>query len=203
MWHPPNPVAQPLPPTASEADAIGRLPIAATLPPGTPVSKYFRNKSVEEIARPIQDTPEFPELVLDPAFSNINFEGPVVPISELISRRNALAKILDDETEEVDNHSNYAHDKHPFPTNAHTDFPVEGAKASRSESYAPQSVNELQHQNMKDEETRAREQEEKLAALGVTGTSKPVRGPPPRPILSSQRSSSDVGHQASSRSADV
>ncbi|KAL9113143.1 MAG: hypothetical protein Q9227_002755 [Pyrenula ochraceoflavens] len=109
--HPPNPVAQPLPSTAEEADAIGRLPIAAKLPPGMPISRYFQNKSAEECEESIRKDTIWHDIQNDPGFIEFHDDDHAVSMVDLKSQRKAIMGEMNDESElAVDEQRYHSHE---------------------------------------------------------------------------------------------
>ncbi|KAK2766874.1 hypothetical protein FQN54_006188 [Arachnomyces sp. PD_36] len=90
VWHPPQPVARPLPSKLVANDEVVNLPPLTSLPPGMSVSKYFLNKRAEEFQSHIRDTSDWPFMMKDPVFMVISVECETIPMVELISRRNKL-----------------------------------------------------------------------------------------------------------------
>ena len=106
--HPANPVAQPLPTDAIEADVIGRLPIAASLPAGVSVSKYFRVLDPDTLFINVQYSDEWRECCNDPIFSEIQLDSEPVSISRLLSkRRQEMVSHAISDDERVDDVSSY------------------------------------------------------------------------------------------------
>ncbi|KAJ9300639.1 transcriptional regulator family: Zinc finger, CCHC-type [Paecilomyces variotii] len=85
IWRPPNPVARPL--SSKLLDFDEPLPSLATLKPGISVSKYILNKCPAEFERHIRDTEDWPSVMDDPIFREIQVDCPLISIKELISRR--------------------------------------------------------------------------------------------------------------------
>ncbi|KAJ9360669.1 transcriptional regulator family: Zinc finger, CCHC-type [Paecilomyces variotii] len=84
IWRPPNPVARPL--SSRFLDFDEPLPFA-TLEPGRSVSKYILDKFPAEFERHIRDTEDWPSVMDDPIFREIQMDCPLISIKELISRR--------------------------------------------------------------------------------------------------------------------
>lgn len=109
VFHPANPVARPLPSTSDAADAIGRLPIAASLPPGVPVSLHFRDLTDKDLERKAFETPEWMSLKDDPIFIEISDTGEVLTVQDLVARRNEVIRpdVEDDfESEDMEHGAN-------------------------------------------------------------------------------------------------
>lgn len=182
---------------------MGRLPIAATLPPGVPVSMYFQDKSSDDMKHPVEETPQWQEVKFDPVFIAVDSEGPVIPIPELISRRKALMEQGDDETE--GNEEQYSQYDELDPN-----LPGDDARVMTLEMHARTNVDPTAWQDKQraasnreaDEERRTMEQEEKLAALGVTGPPKPVRGPLSQSGVVSQQADADMRSPPMDQCAD-
>ncbi|GAD97139.1 conserved hypothetical protein [Paecilomyces variotii No. 5] len=88
IWKPPNPVARPLPSRFSASEEP--LSSLAALEPGISVSKYISNKSPENFARHIRDTDDWPSVMDDPIFRQIQTDCELISIEELISRRDEV-----------------------------------------------------------------------------------------------------------------
>jgi hypothetical protein len=230
--HPANPVAQALPSGCVAADAIGRLPIAASLPPGIPISMYFRDLDEQEFERNVREKVQWNEVCADPAFAEINSDSDVVSIAELIKRRQTEALDLDGsineaEGSEFDAHSRdqYSDDElrtreRSYSERSVTPFEVKlpasgnwSRTSNAEEQKHPTRSIENEDVDPVTQETEdrrlSREQEERLAALGVSGLPKPVQPSmrravavtqPPKDFLSSPVE--DVERQSRSASLD-
>lgn len=222
--HPANPVAQPLPSDSAAADAIGRLPIAASLPAGVSISRYLRDVDQETFVLNIQQRYEWTEVSDDPAFAELPSDCDVISISELVSRRNkALAPVeYDDEGEPVGSDygagsdgqgSDYRQDQREYSDYGFPKSHLQRKNSSRNseigtppyQDSAAQPDEVLSPTPGTEEQRLAREQEERLAALGVTGVAKPVQPSmrrtvavtdPPKEMVSSTTENSF--HQAQS-----
>lgn len=194
--YPANPVAEPLPSTCYEADAVGRLPIAASLPIGVSVSKHFRDLHQERFERNVKQKAEWADVIDDPAFVEIQSDCDAISVSELVDRRNEMLALVesDDEAEGSEYYSEPLEHENEHPCDLHE---YSNAKSvllanDRKQVNAPsclkegldllrdhQLANELYDLDQNSGETEhqrlAREQEERLAALGVTGFAKPVQ----------------------------
>jgi hypothetical protein len=196
--HPANPVAQPLPSDCAAADAIGRLPIAASLPPGVSISMYFRGLDEQEFEQNVRDKAEWNEVSDDPAFVEISSNCDAVSVSELIKRRQDETLLLDGSDDEAkasdyDTHSrdqcsdDERHireqsfsDRSLTPFEAKPPIPREGSRTSRSWG-STHPTDSIEHDGgypfggEAQDQRLSREQEERLAALGVSGLPKPVQ----------------------------
>lgn len=105
-------MGRPLPSTLTDEDEISRLPAFASLLPGMSVSKYYLNKRAEEYDLNIRETEDWPFMMADPIFMDIPTDGEVIPISELIARRDRL----------FENHRVQQRDS-PVPTEASEQIP--------------------------------------------------------------------------------
>lgn len=84
------------------ADAIGRLPIAASLPPGVPVSLYLRDLTDKDVKTNVRDSADWSAVEDDPFFAEIPSECDVVGIDELITVREEMTGTLVDDIEDDD-----------------------------------------------------------------------------------------------------
>jgi hypothetical protein len=185
VFHPANPVAEPLPSTMRDEDLVARLPIAASLPAGIPVSKYFRNIHEEDFMLNFLESSIQSRGDNDPAFITIADECNAVSVDELIVRRRKLAMA----------------DEANFGGVECRDEDAQGFSISDDpgdfEDLASETVDGLptpSQSQESEEERQAREQEERLAALGVTGFAKPVQTSIRRSIVLATSTSSE--HQA-------
>jgi hypothetical protein len=165
--HPANPVAEPLPCTMRDEDLVARLPIAASMPAGTPVSKYFRNLNVEDFMRNSLDDFKGEIGVDDPAFAVLKDRREAVSTEELIERRRNMAVVA---TKGIDGGEEPR--EHELKESADPD---EVREFDESCGHTGDGLPTPSQSQESEEERLAREQEEKLAALGVTGFAKPVR----------------------------
>ena len=86
------------------ADAIGRLPIAASLPPGVPVSLYLRDLADKDVQTNVRDSTDWSAVEDDPFFAQIPSDCEVVKIEELITIREEMTGTLvhEDEDDDID-----------------------------------------------------------------------------------------------------
>lgn len=196
--HPANPVAQPLPADGAAADAIGRLPIAASLPPGVPVSMYFRDLDERHFEQNVREKAEWKDICNDPAFAEISSNCDALSVSELIQRRQDEALVVDGfdaEAEasdyDVDVRDRYTDDERqtrqrsysnesitPFDSKPSISRERSGTANSGRQTQSTSSTdNERSHHAAGETQDQrlSREQEERLAALGVSGVPKPVQ----------------------------
>lgn len=152
--HPANHVAQALPSTMKDNDEFKRLPTATSLPSEVPVSTYFRTSS--GIQSPLQDDG-------DPATGGFTDSGELVAKEELASNQHNLASRYREtsETPSVEGSLNEATASPP--------------RAEKSSAPAADGIPTPSNSHESEEERLNREQEERLAALGVTGPPKPRR----------------------------
>lgn len=177
-------MARPLPSTLEEADLIGQLPIAATLAPGMSVSKYFPGKDDISTEHNIRDTEHWPPLQHDPVFLEVPLECKVVSVEELISRRTQLSEHVDNvpmdaEEGEVDQDAaeiGEVDESGDYQYAGYSSVP-DSQEHAVPEAFHEPPAQAPPHLEETPEERAAREQEERLAALGVTGPPKPVRAP--------------------------
>jgi hypothetical protein len=165
-----------------DEDFVARLPIAVSVPAGTSVSKYFRDCNVEDNMRPFSENTTGMKDDEDPAFAVFPDECEIVSKDELIARRRkimvAAGKGCNSSGEVGANES---------PKSPSLDEAGEAEESSGNNADGlPTPCQSLESE----EERQAREQEERLAALGVTGCAKPVRTPILRAIAPSTTASS-------------
>ena len=159
-----------------EADAVGRLPIAASLAPGASVSKYFRNVDENAFQQNVQKANNLTALGGDPAFEEITLDCDTISVSELVERRKELAVMIDDSDLDTDDYDN---DANSYEGNEDYDQRQEVSSADCKDGPETGPGDRLDRQSPveTEKERLGREQEERLAALGVSGFAKPV--PPP------------------------
>ncbi len=165
-----------------DEDLVARLPIAASLPAGIPVSRYFRNLSAEDFMRNSFEGFEEGEDVVDSALAMPVEEGEAISKDELIARRREILA-----TRENTAHGGEMFREYDLGESAYPDI------AQESEDHLDPSdglPTPCQSQESEDER-QAREQEERLAALGVTGFAKPVRTSVRRSIVPATPASSE------------
>ena len=166
-----------------DEDSVARLPIAASVAAGTPVSKCFRAGNVEDNMRQYFENAIGQKEDDDPAFAIFPDECELVSKDELIARRRKMMVAAGkgcNSSEEIG-----ANDPPESPT---LDEVGEAEESSGNNADGlPTPCQSLESE----EERQAREQEERLAALGVTGCAKPVRTPTLRAIVPSTTASSD------------
>jgi hypothetical protein len=167
VYHPANPVAEPLPSSMEDEDIVTRLPIAATLPAGMPVSKYFRTLLEEEFMTNTSVVPGKDDEASDPIFASFAQDSVTVSKQELIARRRRKATTvgkarvdIDESVPESTTKEICSEDVQDYDENA-----GDTADGLPTPSQSHES----------EEERLARVQEGKLAALGVTGFAKPIR----------------------------
>jgi hypothetical protein len=171
-----------------DGDIAVRLPIAASLPSGTPVSKYFRNLDAEDFMRNVVDhcrgRPDADVLAL----ASFTDKSGTISKDDLIERRCKMALTANSPTKESED---YIDDS--LQTLANASGVPEFEDSSGADGLpTPSQSHEAE------EERQAREQEEKLAALGVTGLPKPVRTSirksivPPPSAVSEDREAQDA-----------
>ena len=168
--HPANPVAQALPSNSAEADAIGRLPIAASLPAGVSISRYLRDLDPQIFERNVKQRDEWNEVSDDPVFAEIRSDCDAIPVSKLVERRKeALAAVDYDEAEDRE----YRARSQSYESDCDDDCRADDREPS--ESIASRQEGTLYPPPETEEARLSREQEERLAALGVSGIPKPVQ----------------------------
>lgn len=159
-----------------------RLPIAASVPAGTPVSKYFRNLNVEDFMRNYFTDSRVKEDG-DPALAAFSDDFGAISKAELIARRGKMVL-----TEEDVGNGDEELDENVINESGTSDEVREFGDISSLNADVPPTPCQSQEP---DEERQAREQEEKLAALGVTGFAKPVRTSVRRFVFSAAPASSE------------
>lgn len=169
---------------------MARLPIAASLPAGTPVSKYFRNINVEDFMRTSSENVDGLKDVDDPALAMLNDECEVISKDELIARRREMVVIAE----------KGSHLSEEFVGNDPQESPCsdEAGEAGESSGHNADGLPTPCQSLESEEERQAREQEERLAALGVTGFAKPVRTSVRRSTVPSTPASSEDRETATS-----
>ena len=174
---------------------MGRLPIAASLAPGVPTSLYFRAMTERDLESNVRDTERWPDVQDDPMFVNIPEDGETVAIEDLINRRDEMRELEDEDQGDVEDAeiASYmdASDRGDFdnePPGSQKSIRSPGSPHSRRSSSiksrvsyrsslsqgSPRSVEgrvseerQMIDNGETEEERCAREQEERLAALGV------------------------------------
>jgi hypothetical protein len=159
---------------------------------------YFRNLDEKEFERNIKEKSEWSEVCNDPAFTEIASDCDAVSVSELIKKRKDEALVLngsDNEPEEsdygVDVHDQYSDDEQHLRERSYSERSVTPVEAKPPVSRTPSRTSNAEKQqrpacSIENEEVYAmtrepedqglsREQEERLAALGVSGLPKPVQ----------------------------
>lgn len=147
-------------------DLVARLPIAASLPAGTPVSRYFRDLNDEDFMQSFFEHSDEKDCADDPALRNLSDECECISKDELIARRQSMVTFVEDAR-----HGDESRDD-LLQTSAKSEDPLESEECS---GHIPDGLPTPFQSLESEEERQAREQEEKLAALGVTGFAKPVR----------------------------
>ena len=207
VWHPANPVGQPLPSTLFESDAVGPLPIASKLPAGMPISKYFQLRTPEDLEPNVRYTADWQDVQSDPVFAEIAADGEVRTVAELIALRTQSASRVEGPTEyeeEGEVHGDTI-EQASYGDGTSLHYEIGTAGYGESITSAGSWASPPARPPIESEEAKAaREQEERLAALGVSGFAKPVRAPA-RPYIAGpepprQFQGSD-GSQATSHSA--
>jgi hypothetical protein len=159
---------------------------------------YFRDIDEQEFERNVREKVEWDEVCNDPAFADIPSDCDALSISELVKRRKDEALVLgesDNEAEGSDydaqSRDQYTGDERPVRGRSPSERSVTTfeAKPPVSRSRSPNSSAEEQKHPTRSIETHgiygmpretedqrlSREQEERLAALGVSGSPKPVQ----------------------------
>jgi hypothetical protein len=159
---------------------------------------YFRDIDEQEFERNVREKAEWEEVRNDPVFADIPSDCDAVSISELVQKRKDEALVLgesDNEAErsdyDVESRDQYSDDERPVRARSPSEGPVATFEATRpvSRSRSPNSSAEKQNHPTRSLETHgvygvardtvdqclSREQEERLAALGVSGLPKPVQ----------------------------
>ena len=163
--HPANATAEPLPAFMRDEDPVAWLPIAASVPLGTPVSKYFRDLESEEFNQNVLEYYRGSPAADDLALASFTDTCGLVSKDELIERRHKMALVANDQ---ANNSEDFIEDFLQRVGN------LDGAR-DFDDSGGADGLPTPSQSHEAEEERQAREQEEKLAALGVTGFAKPVR----------------------------
>ena len=193
---------------------------------------YFRGIDEQEFERNVRDKVEWDDVCNDPAFADIPSDCDALSISELVKRRKDEALVLgesDNEAEGSDydaqSRDQYTDDERPVRGRSPSENSVTTfeARPPVSRSRSPNSSAEEQMHPTRSIETHgiysmtretedqrlSREQEERLAALGVSGLPKPVQPSmrrtiavtePPKAVMASPVESMD--HEGRSTSLD-
>lgn len=151
----------------TDQDFVARLPIASSLPAGTPVSKYFRYPTLEDFIQNTSESISGAEGFGDPAFGPLTDDCEVISKDELIAGRRQVISVGKDATCRSEELEKVSYKKTVYSDEAQEVEDNIGRCADGLPTPCQSSESE--------EERLAREQEEKLAALGVTGFAKPVR----------------------------
>ena len=158
---------------------------------------YFRDLDQEQFERNIQEKAEWNEVCSDPVFADIASACDAISISELIRRRNDETLVLGGSEEEAEgsdydagSRDQYSDDERYLPERSYNERSETTFAAKRPVSRSPSRTSTAEEQNptrsieneeeySKTRETEdqrlSREQEERLAALGVSGLPKPVQ----------------------------
>jgi len=172
-------------------EAIGRLPIAASLRPGVPVSKYFRDLDPEVFELNVREKQDWAEINDDPIFAEIKSDCDAISVTELVRRLNDDTHVL---PEPEDEGAASDHGDRPYveggkadersrnnsrdrPRSADRESLHQGSTSLKQDiEHYQQPVSLIEQQTRAIEEARlareAEEQEGRLAALGVTGFAK-------------------------------
>lgn len=148
-----------------DEDPMFRLPIAASLPLGTPVSKYFRDLECEDFKQNFLECCRGRPGADDLALATFTDSCALISKDELIQRRRKMALTANNQANESEGFT----EDYLQPVGS-----LDGARQIDDPSSADGLPTPSQSHEA-EEERQAREQEEKLAALGVTGFAKPVR----------------------------
>ena len=152
----------------------------------------------QEFERNVREKSEWSEIRHDPAFAEIASDCGAIPVSELVNRRDNEALVLDgsdneaaEREYEADLRNQYSEDERRVRERSYSETSVtaDAAKSlvptSQSQSSYTQKSRHMSH-SVKNEQAHAttqetedqrlsREQEERLAVLGVSGLPKPVQ----------------------------
>lgn len=147
-------VGQPLPSTMMEADNVCPLPSAKALPSGSKTSKYLLTENDKSYTLPANERDDWSEVQSDPVFAKIPAKCETFTFDALRARRDAMAAIPEDrENKQISSTDQKPHKL--YPTDQRIAQTVDADESGNS--------------------SLSREQEDRLAALGVTGTAKPVQ----------------------------
>ena len=174
---PPNPVIRPLPGSFEESqalvEALGQFPLASTAPgQGFVTSKYLTGRLVDfsQHIRANKRHWEWEDLCDDPIFLDISLQSGFVSVEDLIARRNRERYGEEEDFAIKDGYTSHTaeYERHVL---------IESNNASNREETFGATGNTNGNAFESEEQRLAREQEERLAALGVSGEPKPVRAP--------------------------
>jgi hypothetical protein len=161
-----------------DEDLVGRLPIAAILPAGVPVSKYFRNLDVEDFMRSSLEAISGNESIEDPVVALHQGDCALISKEELIAKRCELAAAT-----EAANHEGEGYRDIVPNESADVDDADDAREIEDNFGHSAEGLPTPCQSHESEEERQVREQEERLAALGVTGFAKPVRTSVRRPMV--------------------
>lgn len=178
-----------------DEDVVARLPIAASLPTGTPVSKYFRNLDVEIFMRNALEGIEESKEQEDPIMAKFTEERAGISKDELIARRQRLLELNEDAESNGEEFGDA-----DIRKSASLEGDQEGEDPSGQIADGLPTPSQSQES---EEERQIREQEEKLAALGVTGFAKPVRTSIRRSVVPAAQTLSRGREQLTNSSSDA
>ena len=188
---------------------------------------YFRGLDEEEFERNIREKSEWSEVCHDPAFADIASACDAIPVSELINRRHNEAFVLDgsdneavDNDYEADPYDQYSGDERRMHQRSYSErsatsdaaeSPVRTSLSRTSNTEIPKhlahsiEVEQIHATSPETDDQRlSREQEDRLAALGVSGLPKPVQPSMRRtvavtePVLASPVESLDLYRRSTS-----
>ncbi len=151
----------------TDQDSVARLPIAASLSTGIPVSKYFRNLTLDNFMQNSSESISVADEFGDPAFDMLIDDCEVISKDELIARRCQVLSVGMNVT--------YRREELGEVYCNATAYSDEAQEAEDNTGHSADGLPTPCQSFESEEERLAREQEEKLAALGVTGFAKPVR----------------------------
>ena len=166
-----------------DQDLVALLPAASSVPLGTPVSKYLRGAAGRLPPSSPTDALEGSKLQ-DPALLTFIDRGQVIAKDELVSYHHTIASArrMSEDSDDLIQANALREDSSQEPREVEFETPSHIADG------LPTPSNSLESE----EERLNREQEERLAALGVTGFAKPVRKQAQRPVVLTTAISSET-----------
>lgn len=197
-------VETPLPADFEVADATSPLESAKAENGGRCQSKYWGPGSLNDISQHIRETNEWNAISRDPIFLTFKDDSHVIPLEDLLSlynpgRINEAIHGLEDQDDGAVQEPNSP--KNDSDTWDIMDSLEQSLSAGRLKKPDSTSSNDI---TLEDQSQPPRDTEKLLAALGVTGASKPIgataRPYPLPPLEQNQHSSLDDNSRSRSRS---
>jgi hypothetical protein len=163
----------------TEPGAAGYMPISSYLGVETSTSKYLCDSDETIYELNISQRREWNEFKNDPVFAKIPANCDIVSFDTLISRRKDMTLVLSDSESEEDHEVGNGQDHCRVGESKLLDHE---AGTSEARSHQEDARHDWPQQPEIEKQRIIKEQEERLAALGVTGRAKPVRNTIGRPF---------------------